>query len=314
MSLFKRLLSIVLCIVVLYSPYAHAAAWYQIEVIAFEHKGDSDSSEGFTSDVGEPLWSKGNYLLDEEEANDRRAELLAKAQAADRADASAQHDPQTQAAAESQTPQAAAQEQAPEGFVSVESLLEQHAPKPAPVTAQATPAPTPEPKSTTKKVSSEIPFVDLPPSAFTLNKIESYLDDNRDYRILTHVAWRQPALTGNATEKVRIYGGDVVASGSNLRSDQPEKMWEFEALMTLSQSKFLHIDADAVLRASGYRYDSSDYLTVEDLGLIGEEGEHYRNPKITTYRLSESQRVKSGNLYYFDHPYYGMIVKITPYS
>lgn len=308
MHVFKSFMSATVLLILCYTPYAYAI-WYQIEVIAFQHGDADDHAEEFTSDVGEPLWSKGTYLLDEEEAAARRQELLARAHAQEMNDLKAAADAQT-----AETPpktQENVESKPPEGFVSVESLLEENAPKPAP---QPTASPA-QSKPVSHKSLNEVPFVDLPPSAFTMNRVESYLEDNRDYRILTHVAWRQPALTGNHAEWVRIYGGDVVASGSNLRYDQPNKIWEFEALLSLSQSKFLHIDADAVLRESGRNYRDSDYQSANDLGLVvNDEGERYRNPKITTYRLSQSQRIKSGQLYYFDHPLIGMIVKITPYD
>lgn len=303
MQKFKPLFLAPLAFTLGYAPFAQAA-WYQIEVIAFEHQ-NTDDAEAFTSDVGEPQWSKGTYLLNEDEAAERRQELIAKAQAEERADAAAAAAPAPEAQPK---PQASAEAPPPEGFVSVESLLAKDAPKPAPKAEPAAPQPV-----ASKKIN-EVPFVDLPSSAFTMNRVESFLENNRDYRILTHVAWRQPALSGN-TEMVRIYGGDVVASGSNLRYDQPDKIWQFEALMTLSQSKYFHIDVDAVLRESGYHYDASDYITADDLGLVSnDEGERYRNPKITTYRISQAQKVKGGQLYYFDHPLMGMIVKITPYG
>lgn len=305
MQLYKRFFAAPLILVFAYAPLAHAA-WYQIEVIAFEHR-NYDDSEYFTSDVGEPQWTKGTYLMDEDEAAERRQELIAKAQADERADAAAAAAP---APVAEPKPQAPAEAKPPEGFVSVESLLEQNAPKPAPKPEAAATETKPVPS---KKIY-EVPFVDLPSSAFTLNRVGSYLEDNRDYRILTHVAWRQPALSNN-TEMVRIYGGDVVASGSNLRYDQPNKLFEFEALVTLSQSKYFHLDVDAVLRDSGFQYDASDYITADDLGLVSnDEGERYRNPKITTYRISQSQKVKGGQLYYFDHPLMGMIIKVTPYG
>lgn len=309
MQLFKRFFAAPIILVFVYAPIAQAA-WYQIEVIAFEHRSGEDA-EAFTSDVGEPLWGKGSYLLDEDEAEDRKQELIAKAHAEERADAAAAAAPAPEAQPKPAA-QATADAKPPEGFVSVESLLEQDAPKPAakPVVAAA----ATESKPVTNKKIYEVPFVDLPSNAFTMNKVESYLEDNRDYRILTHVAWRQPALSNN-TEMVRIYGGDVVASGSNLRYDQPGKIFEFEALVTLSQSKYFHLDVDAVLRESGFQYDASDYVTANDLGLVtNDEGERYRNPKMTTYRISQSQKVKGGQLYYFDHPLMGMIVKITPYG
>ncbi len=119
----------------------------------------------------------------------------------------------------------------------------------------------------------EMPFVSLSQSQNTLQGVEKIMTENPNYKILARAAWRQPALSGREVETVHVYGG------------KSANAWDIEGLVTFKKSRYLHLDADFLLR----------------------EGD-------TTYRMSQSQRVRSGKLYYYDHPLMGLIVKITPYE
>lgn len=284
--------------------------WYQIEVIAFEYDGNYDNSEIMPTHTGEPNWFSAVFLMDKDTASAQqaqRAQQLAEAQAQAKAEAEA---------AEAERKKNLSPSVSSE-FVTVGDVL----------LADSGAADEPEaeaeaPKANTKsKPITEIPYVALDYSQFDMKNIEQALSRSRDFDLYTHVAWRQPGLPANETETVRIYGGSRVASGDDLRpkpaalQGYDDTMWEFEALLKFSKSRFLHLDADMILRDSGSHSYRGSFLTPQELNLVSSSPrEAYDPPRVTTLRLKKSQRVKTGTYYYYDHPKMGMIVKVTPYE
>lgn len=147
-----------------------------------------------------------------------------------------------------------------------------------------------------------LPYVALPSSQFTLQSVAAKLSRKDAYRLLSHSAWRQPATSKKGSESVRIFGGEPLDS-----PDPSNPRFEFDGLVTLKATKYLHVDVDAVLRESSS--GSADY------GMIDSAGEE-RSPLAgnQVFRLTQSQRVRSNKLYYFDHPLMGVIVKVSPYG
>lgn len=98
---------------------------------------------------------------------------------------------------------------------------------------------------------------------------------NRDdrFRVLTHKRWVQTADAKSATKPVRI-------------SDATQRL---DGIFRFYLSRFLHVDLELVLRnAAG-----------------GESSEEL------VYHLSEHRRVKTQETHYFDHPKFGVLLRIT---
>jgi len=152
-------------------------------------------------------------------------------------------------------------------------------------------------------------YVALPTSQFTMQSVAAKLSKKDAYRVLSHSAWRQPATSNKGSESVRIFGGRLLD-----KDDPNNPHYEFDGLVTLKSTRYLHLDVDAILReqskSSGGKYDSP-----ADLGLLESSNNgHDRMSIYHIYRLMQSQRVRSNKLYYFDHPLMGVIVKISPYG
>lgn len=119
------------------------------------------------------------------------------------------------------------------------------------------------------------PNGNLPAGAKLSANLESLEKDGK-YRVLAYAGWTQVPTAKNETRPVRI-------SGSQARPG------ELDGAVTFYVSRFLHLGVDLRLRGDD---------TVEGDPLV--------------YRIRESRRVKSQETQYFDHPRFGLLVRITP--
>jgi len=322
---FSRLISIS-CVALFFSNLSFAEDWYQIEVIAFEYTHPNASDvELWENQPSEPDWKSVISLTDEATAQNRRKqEEAAKAAAAPPPPPKPEPThPQEQNMVEQgdhgdddetdyappppPVPKPVVPEPAKpstdvpgQKFVTVEEILTgQHGQNPQ------TQAPSPTPPGQTP-----LDFVGLPSSQFTMADIERRLHRQGTYKILTHTAWRQAAFTGNNNEGVHIFGGKLLDHEGPLGN-----RYEFEGLVSLKSTKYLHLDVDALLRGSSGKDQGSKFNAPADLALL-ENPQHSneRSHVYQVYRLEQSQRVRSNKVYYFDHPLMGVIVKISPYG
>ncbi|MCC6303288.1 MAG: peptidoglycan binding protein CsiV [Gammaproteobacteria bacterium] len=132
------------------------------------------------------------------------------------------------------------------------------------------------------------PFQQLGASSHTLGSALTRLSASRDYRPLLHLAWRQPVTAQADAPAVHVYGGGNGAEGGEAGDATPAR--EIDGAVRVSRNRFLHVDVDLLLRENG----------PTDAG--------------RTFRLRQSRRVSSGELHYFDHPAFGVLVKLTPYE
>lgn len=316
------------CALLFMHNVSFAEDWYQIEVITFEYKHpNQDQVELWDQHPGEPDWKSGINLTNEATARARKQKEAESAPATP-PPPPPKHEPdpapvnqepeyyededgnlveipvQTPppAPAPKPAPVAEAKDTSAQKFVTVEEILTGHPEQQAPADANA-PAP-----SASKQTLLD--FVSLPSSQYTMGDIERKLNKQGSYRILTHTAWRQAAFTGSSTDGVHIFGGRLL--------DQDGVMgarYEFEGLVSLRSSRYLHLDVDALLREPDAVAPGSKFDSPADLGLLESTNKgHDRLPVYKSYRLSQSQRVRSNKVYYFDHPLMGVIVKISPYG
>jgi hypothetical protein len=312
MTFYRRIT--ITCLLILTSNLSFAEDWYQIEVIAFEYKHpNQDEVELWESHPGEPDWKTGINLMDEATARARRKqqEPVAAAPAPLPPQAKAETPPtETDVVDNGDAPQAApAPAPAPaapstdvpgEKFVTVEDILSGQTNQVA-TAAPSTPSP-----------NDPLAFVSLPPSQFSLGSVVNKLENKNSYRILSHRAWRQPAFTGNSAQAVHIAGGALLDhDGVNSAA-----RYEFEALVSLRSSKYLHLDVDALLREPNSSKNlGGKFNTPADLGLLEtKDKNNEKMPVYQEYRLDQSQRVRSNKVYYYDHPLMGLIIKISPYG
>lgn len=127
-------------------------------------------------------------------------------------------------------------------------------------------------------------FTELAGEFYTLNNIRGGLAASPGYRVLYHRAWRQLAYD-------RAHAVDYPV---HTLADQGR--YAVDGTVTLVRGRFLHLDVDlSLLEAAGRTVKYSD-----DPG------------NLPLYRLTESRRIRSSELHYFDHPRFGVIARVTP--
>ena len=125
----------------------------------------------------------------------------------------------------------------------------------------------------------------LPDSGRRLTAVADALRRSNNYRPLAHLHWRQTVLGSAAAQAIDLEEllGVVDRQASH----------HVEGSIRLSVARFLHLETDLLLREGG-----SDY-------------QRDRSPE---YRLQQSRRMRSGELHYIDHPRFGILAQITPYT
>ncbi len=125
-------------------------------------------------------------------------------------------------------------------------------------------------------------FTELPSGAYGLNNIRGGLSAS-GYRVLFHRAWRQMA---NDRANAVDYPVHVLADNGRDSVD---------GRITLVKERYLHLDIDLLLKTAR---GNPSALYADGSG----------------FRLSETRRIRSNELHYFDHPRFGMIARVTPYE
>lgn len=185
--------------------------------------------------------------------------------------------------------------------------------------------------------TTPVAFRLLPDSADQLQDVVSRLNHADGYRVLYHAAWRQPAYSPDKAVPVRIDDDPYETQAAMLRSwdqaagqagdqagDQAAGavgdngndnggaaaaaplVWRLDGIVELTQSRYLHLRADLLYQV--HTPADTDEGTQPD-GTVDEDTE-----VVHTYRMEQSRRILNDKLYYFDHPEFGLLAKVTPYE
>jgi hypothetical protein len=192
------------------------------------------------------------------------------------------------------------------------------------------------------RVGAQKGFTPLKPDELQLmDKVQGIIKSSR-YSLLLHTGWRQPGTEESRSIPVWIKGGKVYSNhyssidqfrdlgsvnpepGSQgaeaiapapeqLRPTPPQGLYELEGQITVSLSRYLHTNAELVLRKPADALDvinqQADSSTMNDDSMEVMQGQFLLN-----YGLNEKRRMRSRKLHYLDSPQFGMLVLITPYE
>lgn len=127
------------------------------------------------------------------------------------------------------------------------------------------------------------PPTDSTPESSPLTRARRLLEEDANYRVLTHKYWIQQARSESESR------------GHRIKDDNSE----LDGLVKFYVSRFLHVDISMLL-------------------LDSEQAENppkrSDNDTALTHRISERRRVRSREIQYFDHPKFGILMVITPIS
>jgi len=125
-----------------------------------------------------------------------------------------------------------------------------------------------------------------PDSIQTLVANANRLNRSSAYRVHYHQAWQQPISKKRQAMPLQIHSENDMVHGS----------------LRLYKSTYLHAAVDLWLVEN--KLINTDWTDIEDEGANINE---IRNPNLT-----ESRRIRSKKLYFFDHPKMGVLLEITP--
>lgn len=111
----------------------------------------------------------------------------------------------------------------------------------------------------------------------TLARAAVALQKDGRYRVLAHARWQQPAEARSAVTPVRIAGMDPSLDGA----------------LRFYMSRFLHVELAFVLReqVSGGFFSGA--------------------PREQVYLINEQRRIRTKEVNYFDHPKFGVLVRVA---
>jgi hypothetical protein len=176
-------------------------------------------------------------------------------------------------------------------------------PPQADTTLPATPAGTdsaPPPPTTTRTVKVQVypePFEMIDEKSLRLAGTLRSLRRSTAYQTLLHVGWLQPGS---------VKDGKVYLSAGGAAPDK-----SLEGTVQVNLSRFLHLGVDLVLNTP---VTSAPSAPVSAVANVDVDDPTLPAAPATRFRLTESRRMRSQELHYFDHPKFGVVAQITPYQ
>ncbi|CAG9296618.1 peptidoglycan binding protein CsiV [Celerinatantimonas diazotrophica] len=154
----------------------------------------------------------------------------------------------------------------------------------------------------------------LPSSQFKLNNLWQRLTNSSRYTPMLHIAWRQDIHSPNRAVYLGIIAGKHLDANQVNPSQGP--FWELQGGIKISLQHYLYIDSKLLLtepNPAAAQDDSSDSVVK-----TSNDGEDLTNspemqsppPALLSYKFDQKRRVRSGEIHYFDHPKFGMIIQI----
>lgn len=164
-------------------------------------------------------------------------------------------------------------------------------------------------------VAQPVPFQHLSAEQFQLSKEAERLTRSKNQELLMHLAWRQPGLPSEEAKAIRIRGNKLL--------DWEEAPPIIDGTVKLILSRYLHLHVDLLYNriiegecpkeaVVEEEVAISNIVTVTDL--LPPEPEGRSGPCYLTLHLKEARRMRSKEIHYLDHPFFGIVVLVTPYE
>ena len=141
----------------------------------------------------------------------------------------------------------------------------------------------------------------LSPGMYKLGGVYNELKASRNYRPILHMAWEQPQLTQSVARYVRVRKTEGI-SGEGETFDPLVKV---DGVVRIRSAQFLHADVDLFyfLNALTESFIQSSAETDETNMIRADFAE-----------LKETRRMKLNELHYFDHPVFGVLLRVSRFN
>ena len=150
----------------------------------------------------------------------------------------------------------------------------------------------------------------LPEDDLTLTGEANDIDSSSAYSVLLHQGWFQPILKPNKASSIHIYAqplGDSKKPWLNSRSyinDLLFNRWRINGILTISQLNYFNVNADIILT-----------IPFNELNKFQNLGQTIAPDRsVLNFHMQQSRRVRNDQLYYFDHPLFGILIEISEYE
>jgi len=134
-------------------------------------------------------------------------------------------------------------------------------------------------KSANANMNDAVSVGGKPAADSSLSATAAALENSGRHHVLAHLRWQQSAEAKSVSKPVKVVSADGALEGA----------------LRFYSSRFLLLDVNLTLREA-----VSGGMSV-GTGQIA-----------PVYRLTEARRVKSSETYYFDHPKFGALVRVSP--
>lgn len=157
------------------------------------------------------------------------------------------------------------------------------------------------------------PFMALPPSASRLTAPWDRLVRSSRYQPLAYFAWLQPPLERGHSPAIRIASPASLAPVVAPAAQAPGPAFAFAARPGTTTGAPalppLRTPLDGIATVGLQRYL---YLTLDLIFQPGDLAPLAGGTPMPPFRLTETRKMRSKELHYFDHPLFGVIALITP--
>lgn len=163
-------------------------------------------------------------------------------------------------------------------------------------------------------LSNDTQWQPIPESDYILSNVAEKLKRSSKYRILKHIAWRQPAVDKKDTLPIMITAGRDFAdlyperaykqvefsdTASQENYQDNGKVYELAGTINVAITRYIHVYSDLV-----YRLPRSNPSYLDDA--------LNREQVLVDYAVNSHRRMRSRELHYIDHPLVGILVEATP--
>ena len=154
----------------------------------------------------------------------------------------------------------------------------------------------------------------IPAEDYILNNVAEKLTRSGRYRILKHLAWRQPVVDRDDALPINITAGrdftslfperayrQIEFSDTSTETDQSASntVRELAGTINVVITRYIHVYSDMV-----YRLPRSNPMSIDDA--------LNRDQVLVDYAVNSHRRMRSRELHYIDHPLVGILVEATP--
>jgi Peptidoglycan-binding protein, CsiV len=164
------------------------------------------------------------------------------------------------------------------------------------------------------ELNADESYTVLPKTQWQLNESEKKLTNSGQYRVVFHTAWKQPLLGEKKAIPIHLTAGRQW--DKSLPNFSGETIpWEIEGTLKLYNARFIHADADFILQIPASSDSASDnFKSINHHTIRAVNPDNWR-PRTKTqlqyFRLTHAERIKAKEIYYFDHPLLGLIIRIS---